>query len=125
MREAARLFLLELLLLLVFLPPFLLLPWGRAGLPAAPAAGVVAAIGLGTGFYALWAARRAERREDWRAAAMLLGVGVGLWLWAAGLAFRLGSGGLAVGLLLGAGALSLLLFRFPNPPQNPPSPEPR
>lgn len=123
--EAARLFLLELLLLLVFLPPFLLLPWGRTGLPAAPAVAVIAAIGTGVSFYALASARRAERREDWRAAAMLLGVGPGLGLWAAGLAFRLGDGGLALLAALGAALLALSLLRFPEPPEEPPPGEPR
>ena len=123
-KEAARLFFLELLLLLVFLPPFLLLPWGRTGLPAGPAVAVVGSIGLAVSFYAILSARRAERREDWRAAAMLLGVGPGLWFWAAGLALRLGDGGLALASVLAGAVLALFLLRFPEPPEEPPPGEP-
>ncbi len=121
--EAVRLFLLELLLLLIFLPPFLLLPWGRVGLPAGPVVAVLGVIATGVSLYAFRAAGRAERREDWRAAAMLFAVGPGLWVWAAGIAVRLGDPALAGGALLAAGLLSLGLFRFPQPPEEaPPAP---
>ncbi len=115
--EAARLFVLELLLLLVFLPPFLLLPWGRTGLPAGPVVAVIGGIAAGVSLYALYAARRAEGREDWRAAAMLLGVGPGLWLWAGGIAFRLGDPGLALFAVFASVLSSLALLRFPEPPE--------
>ena len=123
--EALRLFLLEFFLLLIFLPPFLLLPWGRVGLPAGPVVAVLGGIAVAVSLYALRAARRAERREDWRAAAMLFAVGPGLWVWAAGIAARLGDAALAGGALLAAGLVALLLLRFPKPPEEAPPASPR
>jgi len=123
--EAARLFWLEFFLLLIFLPPFLLLPWGRVGLPAGPLVAVLGVIATGVSLYALAAARRAEKREDWRAAAMLFAVGPGLWVWAAGIAARLGDLPLAGGALLAAFLVALGLLRFPEPPEEAPPAAPR
>ena len=114
--EAFRLFLLEVLLLLVFLPPFLLLPWGRTGLPAGPAVAVIGTIATLTAAYAWRRARRAEELEAWRQAAMLFGVGAGLWVWGAGLALRLGDLVLFLASLSASLLIAFLALRFPEPP---------
>ena len=121
--EAVRLFLLEFFLLLLFLPPFLLLPWGRSGLPAGPVVAVLGFLAVGTSLVAWMQARRAEDRTAWRQAAMLYAVGPGLWIWAAGVAWRLGGAELIGLSLLKAGVLALGVFRFPPPPEEkaPPS----
>ncbi len=119
MRQAIGLFVLEFLLLVVFLPPFLLLPWGKSGLPPGPVVAVMAGLGLAVSLLARFRAGRAEGILEWRAAAMQLAIGPGLLVWAAGFAWRLGSGTLAGAALLGAALLSLLLWGFPPPPREP------
>ncbi len=121
MRPAVRLFLLEFLLLVVFLPPFLLLPWGQSRLPAGPVVAVLAGLAVLVSLLARFQAARAEAPLEWRAAAMRLAIGPGLLVWAAGIAWRLGDGGLAREALAGAALLALLLWGFPPPPKEPPA----
>jgi len=83
------------------------------------------AIASGVSAYALFSARRAETREDWRAAAMLFAVGPGLWVWAAGIAARLGDLALAGVAVMAALVLALGLLRFPEPPEDTPPAPPR
>ncbi len=117
MGQAAKLFLLELLLLLVFLPPFLLLPWGKSRLSPEPVVAVLSLIAVFVGLLSRYQAARAGEVLEWRAAAMRLAIGPGLMLWAAGIAWRLGRLDLAGLAFLGAVVLSLLLLGFPPPPK--------
>ena len=121
--EAFRLAVLELLLLLLFLPVLLLWPWRGFGLSAAPLVLVLGGVGSLAAGVAWWRARRAEDLLSWREAAIFYGVGPGLWLWAAGVAFRLGERELGVLALAAAGFFLALLGRFPGPGkgEDPPS----
>jgi len=121
MRQTVRLFVLEFLLMVVFLPPFLLLPWGKSGLPPVPVVAVMAGLGVMVSLLARYRAGQAEEVLEWRAAAMQLAIGPGLLVWASGIAGRLGDLSLASAALLGAGLLSLLLWGFPPPPEEPPA----
>ncbi len=119
-REAWELFFLELGLMLVFLPLFLLLPWKATEIPAAPAAAVIGLIAGGIYLWSLVSAARAEDRLAWRAAVMRVGIGPGLLFWAAGVAFRLGDPGVGAGFFLLAIASFAGVWLLPPPPEDSP-----